>query len=130
MGGPKPVQVEVLIHTPTVFLNCRHCEFVLQQTGSTRSVRQEQIDSSLPDDLKKQYQDVSEWVIRTAKAFEDRVVFKIIDVGSIEGFLKSLRYGVHRYPAIIVNCKDKITGCDLNRANPVIGRQVAARFGH
>jgi hypothetical protein len=130
MGEPKPVQVEVLIHAPTVFLNCRQCEFVLQQTGSTRSIRKDQIDSSLPEDLKKQYQDVSEWVIRTAGAFEDRVVFKIIDAGSIEGFLKSLRYGVHKYPAIIVNCKDKITGFDLDRANPLIDRQVAARFGH
>ena len=130
MGEPEPVRVDVLIHAPTLFLHCRHCEFVWQQTGSTRSVRQEQIDSSIPDDLKKQYQQVSEWVSRIARAYEGRVAFRIIDVVSIEGFLKSLRYGVHRYPAIIVNCKDKITGFDLDRANPLIGRQVAARFGH
>jgi hypothetical protein len=130
MGEPEPVRIEVLIHTPTVFLQCLQCELVLQQTGSTRSVRQEQIDSSIPDDLKKQYQDVLAWVIRTARAFEGRVVFRIIDVASIEGFFKSLRYGVHKYPAIIVDCKDKITGLDLDRVNPLIGRQVTARFGH
>jgi hypothetical protein len=130
MDEPKPVRVEVFLHTPSVFLQCRHCEFVWQQTDATRSVHQEQIDSSIPEDLKEQYQHVSEWVIRTARAFEGRVVFKIIDVASIEGFFKSLRYGVHKYPAIIVNCKDRITGFDLDRANPLIGRHVAARFGH
>ena len=68
-------------------------------------------------------------MIRTANELEGRVLFKIIDVASIEGFLKSLRYGVRKYPAIIVNGKDKITGFDPDRANPLIGRQVAARFG-
>src|SRR5256885_1147862 len=35
---------------------------------------------------------------------------------SVEGCLKSLRYGVRHYPAVIVDGKDKSTGADLERA--------------
>jgi len=130
MVGPEPIRVEVLIHAPTLFLHCQHCEFVWQQTGATQRIHQEQIQSSIPGDLEKQYRQLSDWAISTAKAFDGRVIFRIIDAVSVEGFFKSLRYRVHKYPTIIVNGKDKIIGFDLDRASPLISRQVAARFGN
>ncbi len=130
MVEPGPIRVEVLTHAPTIFFQCQQCEFIWQQTGVAQRLHREQIESSIPKDLMEPYRQLSDWVIQTAQAFDGRVVFKIIDAVSMEGVFKSLRYGVRRYPAIIIDGKDKITGFDMDQVSPLIDRQVAARFGH
>jgi hypothetical protein len=109
----KPFLVEILTYTPTQFFHCQHCEFVWQQAGAGAAFHQEQLDSSIPDDLKKEYADLSLWVRETAGQYGGRVLFKIIDAASLEGVYKSLRYGTRRYPAFVIERSVKFTGTDF-----------------
>lgn len=126
MALPKPFIVELLVYAPTMFFHCQHCEFVWQQTGASPNYREEQAESAIPDDLKQEYQQLSDWVLNTAQAYGGRVIFKVIDAASVEGVYKSLRYGVRKYPAMIVDGKEKITGLDFDRAKALIDQRLTA----
>ena len=126
MSAQKPIRIEVLAYAPTAFFHCRHCELVWQQTGAGSALRQEQLDSSLPDDLMRQYQQISDWVLQMAETYGRRLQFKVIDAASLEGWFKSLRYWVRRYPAVIVDGRTKFLGPDLEHASELIRQSVAS----
>ncbi len=126
MEAQKLVKVELLAYAPTAFFHCRHCEVVWQQTGAGRALRQEQLDSSLPDDLMQEYRQLSDWVLQMAETYGSRLQFRVIDAASLEGWFKSLRYRVRRYPAVIVDGKAKFLGPDLQRATKQIRQSVAS----
>ncbi len=118
----KPLLVEVIAYAPTAFYHCTHCEVVWHEAGVTRSIHQEQMDSSLPDDLAREYQGISRWVEELFQHYDNRIIVKVIDAASLEGLFKSLQYGVHRYPAVIVNRQARFTAQALERAGSEIDR--------
>lgn len=130
MGSPfpevapeRPVTVEVLAYAPVAFFHCQHCELVWQQAG-TANFHRDQISSSLPEDLRQQYQGLSDWIRKVSDTYGTRVVFRVIDAASIEGWFKSLRYGIHKYPAVIVDRKEKFIGGDFDPASDLIRERV------
>jgi hypothetical protein len=55
----------------------------------------------------------------------DRIVVSVIDAASVEGVFKSLRYGVRRFPAVIVGRDKRFSGRDaLSLATDELGRVV------
>ncbi|HUH95797.1 MAG TPA: hypothetical protein VLZ89_00455 [Anaerolineales bacterium] len=108
----KPLEVEILAYAPTAFYHCTHCEVAWKETGRMERIHEEQLESSLPADLLQEYQAVSDWVREIFRVHCDRVVVKVIDAASIEGFYKSLKYGTHRFPAVIVNGEARFSGSD------------------
>ena len=122
----RPVEVEIVTYAPTVFYHCQHCEIAFGRTSIGESVHKEQAREALPDDLREQFQDVSNWVHDLAERFGDRIRVKVVDAASIEGVLKSLRYRVRKYPAVIVARKEKQVGTDFQALTPVIERHVTA----
>jgi hypothetical protein len=84
------------------------------------------LESSLPEDLRQEYQIVSDWVREMFRVHCDNIVLKVIDAASIEGFIKSLKYNARRYPAVIVNGKDRFIGSQmLPLASEEIANQLA-----
>ena len=122
----QPVEVVIVAYAPTVFYHCQHCEIAFGRTSVGESVHREQANAALPDDLRDQFQDISNWVHELAERFGDRIRVKVVDAASIEGVFKSLRYGVHKYPAVIVAGQDKQIGTDFQTLTPVIEKRVAA----
>jgi hypothetical protein len=120
----KPILVEILAYAPTQFFHCQHCEFIWQQIGAGKPVHQEQLGSSIPQDLQQEYADLSNWVRETVETYCGRVVFKVIDAASMEGFLKSIRYGVRRFPAFVIDGKGKHSGTDFAQAKRLIDVRV------
>ncbi len=120
----KPILVEILAYAPTQFFHCQHCEFVWQQAGVGARMHQEQLDSSIPPDLQREYADLSDWVRSTVEVYSGRVVFKVIDVASMEGLVKSVRYGARRYPAFVVDGKAKYIGTDFEQAKRLIDERI------
>jgi hypothetical protein len=126
MWTQKPITVEVLAYAPVVFFHCLHCEVVWQEVGANQVYQREQLAASLPEDLKQQYQELSDWVRRMVAAHGVELHFKVVDAASIEGWYKSLRYGVRQYPAIIVDGIEKSIGSDLARATQLIESRLAS----
>lgn len=88
-------------------------------------MHREQIQSALPDDLAEEWHALSEWILGLAQRYESRVTVKIVDVASMEGFLKSLFRRLRRYPAFIVNGR-KYAGSDFSRVDRLIAESLAA----
>ena len=110
MKAGKPVKVELIAYAPVAFFHCKHCELVWDQAGAAKNIHAEQLASSLPEDLKQEYQQLSDWVREMVEAFGERITFRVIDAASLEGWWKSLRYRVRKYPAVIVDGEEKIIG--------------------
>jgi hypothetical protein len=124
----KPILVEIIAYAPTAFYHCLHCEVAWREMGANNRVRQEQMESSLPEDLTQEYRAVSDWVREMFRLHCDRILLKVIDAASIEGFYKSLKYKARRYPAVIVNGKARFQGSPmLQAASEEISQQLAGQ---
>lgn len=124
----KPLMVEIIAYAPTAFYHCTHCEVAFQEMGKSTRVHDEQLESSLPEDLTRDYQLVSDWVKEMFRVHCDGIILKVIDAASIEGFYKSLKYNARRYPAVIVNGKSRFIGSQmLSSAGEEIAHQLASQ---
>lgn len=124
----RPLVVEIIAYAPTAYYHCTHCEVAWREMGTTNRIHDEQISSSLPEDLIKEYGVVSEWVKEMFRIYCDRIVLKVIDAASIEGFYKSLKYNARHYPAVIVNGQSRFIGRQmLPAASEEIAHQLASQ---
>ncbi len=124
----KPLLVEIIAYAPTAYYHCTHCEVAWREMGATNRIHEEQISSSLPQDLLEEYQKVSDWVQEMFRIHCDRIILKVIDAASIEGFYKSLKYKARRYPAVIVNGNTRFMGSKmLSSASEEIAHQLAGQ---
>ena len=124
----KPLLVEIIAYAPTAYYHCTHCEVSWREMGMNNRIHEEQLQSSLPEDLIKEYQTVSEWVKEIFQVHCDAILLKMIDAASIEGFYKALKYNARRYPAVIVNQKARFLGSQmLSAASEEIARQLASQ---
>jgi hypothetical protein len=121
----KPLLVEIIAYAPTAFYHCTHCEVAWLEMGKSNRVHEEQLENSLPEDLAREYQVVSDWVKEMFRVHCDAIVLKVIDAASIEGFFKTLKYSARRYPAVIVNGKSRFIGTEmLSSASQEIAHQL------
>jgi len=124
----KPLLVEIIAYAPTAFYHCTHCEVAWREMGATNRIHEEQVESSLPEDLMKEYGVVSDWVKEMFRVHCDRIVLKVIDAASLEGVYKSLKYNARRYPAVIVDGKSRFIGSQmLPSASEEIAHQLASQ---
>jgi hypothetical protein len=120
--------VEIIAYAPTAYYHCTHCEVAWREMGVSNNIHEEQLQSSLPEDLIREYQTVSDWVKEMFRVHCDAILIKVIDAASIEGFYKALKYNARRYPAVIVNRKARFLGSQmLAAAGEEIARQVASQ---
>ena len=122
----KPVSVQVITYAPTVFYHCQHCELTFQEMGIGERLRRREAAEALPEDLTREYQAVSDWVHDLLRRHGPRVHVDVLDAASIRGFFASVRHRVGRYPAVIVDGREKRIGLDLAAVDPLIDRKVAA----
>jgi hypothetical protein len=121
----EPVDVQVVAYAPTGFYHCQHCELTFQQVGLGRKVHGDQLREGLPEDLQVQFHAVCDWVGGLAARYGSLVRLRVTDAASLEGFWKSLRYGVRSYPAIIVARREKYVGADFGGAEAAVERHVS-----
>jgi hypothetical protein len=121
----KPLLVEIIAYAPTAFYHCTHCEVAWREIGVSNFAHEEQVSSSLPADLAQDYQQVSDWVKQVFQRYRDQVVIKVVDAASLEGFIKTLRYRVNEYPAIIIDRKARFPGGAFKVAGDEIARRLA-----
>lgn len=124
----KPLLVEIIAYAPTAYYHCTHCEVAWREMGANNRIHEEQLESSLPEDLIREYEQVSDWVREMFRVHCDSILLKVIDAASIEGFYKSVRYNARRYPAIIVNRNARFLGSQtLSAASEEIAHQLASQ---
>lgn len=63
-----------------------------------------------PKEVKERYLAISELAQRLWKEFGERLLMKVIDVASVEGVWKTLRFGARGEAIFILNGKKKVVG--------------------
>ena len=107
----KPLLVEIIAYAPTAYYHCTHCEIAWREIGVSNQAHEEQLQSSLPEELTNEYLAVSQWVNDVFQRYRGQVVIKLVDAISLEGVWLSLRHGARRYPAVIID-KRAFAGVD------------------
>ncbi len=123
------LKLEILAYAPTAFFHCQGCELLWEQTGFSRGVRKEQLQSGLPPEMLQEYARVSDWARRLLAAHGDRIALEVIDVASVRGFWKALRHGIHRYPAVIIGGRGgrrRFVVSELGAAEEAVARRLSA----
>ena len=107
------VLLEVIAQVPTGFFPCFHCEHIFDVAGVGESIHSE-IQTSYPQEMLDEAQRLVTWLEELAAEYGKRLQIRVVDVQSMEGFFKSLRHWVRRYPAFIVDHRTKVVGweCD------------------
>ncbi|MDE3193948.1 MAG: hypothetical protein KGN00_09700 [Chloroflexota bacterium] len=123
----RPVNVQVIAYAPTVFRHCQHCEVAYAGLGVADRMHQKEAADALPPELLQEFQQVSDWVHALLERHGDRVKVSVVDAASIEGVWASLRHGTRRYPAVIVDGKDKVVGSDFASADRLIDQRLSTR---
>lgn len=124
----NPLLVEIIAYAPTAYYHCTHCEVAWREMGASNRIHEEQMATSLPEDLIEEYQTVSDWVKELFRIHCDGILLKVIDAASLEGVYKSLRYHARHYPAVIVNGRARFVGIQmLSAASEEIAHQLASQ---
>lgn len=124
--GAVPVLVEVIAYAPSEYYHCTHCEVTWQTVGLGQKVHAEQRQTALPGELAREYAELSNWARGVVDRFGGRVVIRVVDAASIEGFFKSLWRRVHRYPAFLVDGK-RYVGSDFSQVEALIAEGLGRR---
>jgi len=114
-----PISLQVIAPVMTNFYHCIHCEQIFNQAGMGQQVHQEEIDQ-YPEDVRQDFTRLADWLFEIAHQYGDQIRIQVIDPQSIEGFFKSLRYWIRRYPTFIVNGQEKLTGWDKGALDSMI----------
>jgi hypothetical protein len=120
----QPVSVTVIAYAPTIFRHCQHCEVAFQGIGLGERIHREEAKDALPPDLIADFQRVSDWVHALLRRHRTGVAVSVVDAASIEGVWKSLRHGVRRFPAVIVDGRATAVGAELDAADAVIDERL------
>mgnify|MGYP001616804690 CR=1 FL=1 len=90
-----------------------------------KSKRDERDFNEYPEELKQEYLFLSNWIRDLSRKYGQHILIKVIDAQSLQGFYKSIRYWVNKYPTFIINKKDKYTGKDKDRLNALLQLHLA-----
>jgi len=74
--------------------------------------------------LKEEYVKLCEWMKELTRLYKHRLFIKLIDVQSLVGIYKSLRYRIRRYPTFIIEGKEVYTGWDKNQLENLLDKYI------
>ena len=94
--------------------------------GLRQKVQREMLESGLPEDLKNEFHQLSEWAHTLPAKFGNRVSVRLIDAASIEGFFKCLVRRFARFPAFTVE-GERYVRSDFSRVEDLIERGLTSR---
>ncbi len=77
-----------------------------------------------PEEVREDYLFLSEWVRELSQKYQEKILIRITDAQSLQGFIKSIRYRVFRYPAFILNGRKKYSGKDKDRLDSLLQEEL------
>lgn len=122
------VLIDVIAPVPEGWGLCRSCELLLASASLGPAPPARGLEE-LPPEWQADFQRLSALIFGLAERYRDRVLIRIYDPRSLQGLVKALRYGVHRYPTFVVAGRHKVVGWDDKALEQAVERAGAAA-GH
>lgn len=121
----RPVSLEIVTKVITTYDHCRHCKVFFDEAGLDKKFHQKEMDE-YPPDLKEEYIQLSDWIRELTRLYKHRLMIKLIDVQSLLGIYKSLRYRIRKYPTFIVEGRETYTGWDKTQLESLLDKYMKA----
>ena len=119
----KPILLEIVTRAITSYDTCRNCKVLFNKAGLDRKLRQGEMEE-YPPDLREDHAKLSDWIQELSRLYKHRLCINLIDVQSLQGFYKSLRHRIRKYPAFIVEGKEAYSGWDRNRLEEILDKYI------
>jgi len=98
---------------------CLSCEVLMAQANLEKAPHERDLDE-YPPEWQAEFSRFSEAVLDLSLRYGETVMIRIFDPRSLQGLLKVIRYGIHRYPTFIVEGSRKIVGLDTQSLEQVL----------
>ena len=121
----RPILLEIVTKVITTYDHCRHCKVFFDEAGLDKKFDQKEMDE-YPPDLKEEYIKLSDWIRELTRLYKHRLMIKLIDVQSLLGIYKSLRYRIRKYPTFIVEGRETYTGWDKTQLESLLDKYMKA----
>jgi hypothetical protein len=105
----EPIQIDVFFPVPEGWGMCTTCEVMMAQANLSQAPQERGLDE-YPPEWKEEFQRLTTTILTLADRYQEHLQIRIWDPRSLQGLVKSIRYGVRRYPTFIVNRHSKVTG--------------------
>jgi hypothetical protein len=89
-----------------------------------RDKRDNQDLNDYPEEIREDFIFLSEWIKELSQKYREKILIRITDAQSLQGFYKSLRYRAFRYPAFIINGRRKYAGRDKVRLESLLREEL------
>jgi hypothetical protein len=120
----NPVIVEVIAPTlASPELSFRGFGLILRQLGLQKK-HSDACSDEYPDDWKEAVAMLSQWIKDISCLYRHRVHIQVIDAFSPLGLWKQIRYGLHRFPAFVVDRKSTYVGWDAGKLESLIDERI------
>jgi hypothetical protein len=96
------IKIEFIGIMPTLLAHCQHCMEVMHGTGM--EPYSEQLEQ-YPEDVRKQYFEISSIAQRLRNEFHGAVQFDAIDTASPQGLWVTIRHRIVRTPCVLIQGK-------------------------
>jgi hypothetical protein len=123
----QPVLLEVLTQIPSDFFHCLHCEQLFDVAGIGAEVHRV-LQANYPPKILEDAGRLAV-LLQEPSARNANQNIQLIDPQSLEGFLKSIRYWIRRYPSFIINHRVKYIGWDAGELACLIADGVSSTEG-
>ena len=121
----KPISLEVISLIPGLLATWFDGNCVSDQLGLKVKDKRDNRDlNEYPEDVKEDYLYLSSWIKELSQKYREKILIRITDAQSLQGFYKSIRYRAFRYPAFIINNKKKYTGTDKVRLDLLLREEL------
>ena len=104
---------------------CSTCELLFTEAELDSGPVERGLDE-YPPDWVEDYRRLSVWLADLSVRYGERILIKVVDTQSPEGFFKCLRFWVRRYPAFIVEGQKRLVGWDREALETILQAQMVA----
>ena len=125
----KPILLEVISVVPAVYGLCPSCEFFSDE-ADLKEQRDKEDLNAYPEHVKEEYLFLSEWIRELVQKYRQQILIKLIDAQSLQGFYKSARFFIKKYPTFIINHHGKYSGRDKAELDALIRRHLGTPDTH
>jgi hypothetical protein len=115
----NPVQVEVITPLPEGWGVCLTCEALIAQAGMEKTPHERGLDE-YPPEWQAEFQCFSAAIFDLSQRYGDSIMIRIWDPRSLQGLLKAIHYGAHRYPTFVVGTGRKVVGLDMPQLEQIL----------
>ena len=123
----QPVPIEVIAPLPEGWGICLSCEMLMARANLDKAPAERGL-AEYPPEWQEDFHRLSDLVLDLAARHGNSILIRIWDPRSLQGMIRSIRYGVRRYPTFVV-AGHKMSGWDTTGLERTLAKALRSSQG-